>query len=153
MKKTIKYIIGVDAGKSGAISIYNTQDESMIFFKMPETPLDIFQILEPYSEDSFAFLEKVGGRPMNGGSRAFNFGKLYGYMEMSLIAWKIPYETITAIKWQKIYQLTPGKCYTEHKNLLKTKAQQLFPELKITLWNCDAILLMEYGKHEFLKRI
>lgn len=154
--------IGVDPGKSGAISCLdgNGDPEFSSVYKMPETERDVWNLLcSMETEDSFAFIEKVNampGRPQKKGDKsrtmgatsAFTFGMGYGGLRMALIAAGIPFETITPGKWQKHFGLiTPkGKMLTtsEKKKTHKARAQELFPHLKVTQYNADSILLAEY---------
>lgn len=55
---------------------------------------------------------------------------------------------VTPQKWQKALQLgTKGnKSNTEWKNKLKARAQQLFPNVPMTLAVADALLILEYSK-------
>lgn len=104
----------------------------------------------------FAVVEKVGGyiRPSSDGltgggqpgSHAFTFGKSYGMLLMALTATGIPYEEVTPQNWQRELGLAPrskGESKNSHKNRLKGKAQQLFPDTKVTLKTADALLLAE----------
>ena len=78
----------------------------------------------------------------------FNFGKGFGHLEMALLCRRIPTMEVTPQKWQKALQLgTKGnKSNTEWKNKLKARAQQLFPNVPMTLAVADALLLLEYSK-------
>ena len=144
-----KKIIGIDPGNSGGIAIYSLSKESFIeVVKMPETGKDILDFLRLYSRNSICFLEKVGGLPGMGGSAMFNFGKNYGHIEMALTALKIPNHEIIPQIWQKTLHIgTKGTQTTSvWKNKLKTKAQQIYPSVKLTLATSDAILIMDYGR-------
>lgn len=143
-----KKIIGIDPGKAGGIAVYSVDKGKLVaVHNMPETPTDLLSLLKKYSYNSVCFLERVGGLPGMAGSAMFNFGKGFGHLEMALIVCKIPTEDVTPQKWQKIFQLgTKGnKTTAEWKNKLKAKAQQLYPNVKITLALSDALLIMTYG--------
>lgn len=150
----MKRYIGIDPGKHGGIAVMEADGDVLEVVKMPETPQDLLDFLEQYSEDSFCTLERVGGMPGNGGSAMFNFGKGYGHLQMALLALHIPTEDVTPNKWEKTYQLGSSGKYTktEWKNRLKAKAQQMFPHLskKVTLATCDALLICEYGRRRNL---
>lgn len=144
-------IIGIDPGKQGAVCMMS--ETKLVVRKMPETPTDLFELLELFKKasknDCFCYLEKVQGLPKMSGGGMFTFGKGYGWLEMALISLNIPTETVLPQKWQKEYQLgeTKGKqTDTVWKNKLKAKAQQLFPSQEIFLWGADAILIAEYGR-------
>ena len=51
--------------------------------------------------------------------------------------------SVTPQEWQSIFFLK-GKTYKDKKKRLKEIATKLFPELKVNLWNCDALLLLYY---------
>lgn len=140
--------IGIDPGTNGGIAVLDDSGAVIFLREMPETPQDLIDTLRQFVDDSCCTLEKVGGMPGNGGMAMFNFGKGYGHLEMALLALKIPTETVTPQKWEKTYQLgtSRGVGKTEWKNRLKAKAQQLFPDQKLTLAVCDALLIAEYGR-------
>lgn len=153
-----KIIIGIDPGNNGGIS-FGYEDGTLIdTTKMPQTPRDILDYLEHIkqiagydcNDNVVCYLEKVQGMPGQGGMAMFNFGKGFGYLEMGLIGMNIQTVEVTPQKWQKFFQLGASKSCsskTEWKNKLKAKAQQLFPKIKVTLWNADALLLYYYGVH------
>ena len=142
-------IIGIDPGKSGSLAIIN--GKSVMVKKMPETPKDLFDFVNKFKgKDVLCYLEKVGGLPGMGGSAMFNFGKGYGHLEMVLIANDIKFITVTPQVWQKYFQIgtTKSKAGKDWKNILKAKAQQLFPKIEVTLWSADALLIAEYGMNK-----
>ena len=156
-----KIIIGIDPGKNGGIAVLDEDANVIDIMKMPETPQDLLDALSNYlpieqQQTSICYLEKVGGMPGQSGSAMFSFGRSYGHIEMALLASKIPTYEILPQRWQKHFSLS-GSSITksssaekrEHKNRLKAKAQQLFPQLgkKITLSTCDALLIAEYGRN------
>lgn len=148
-------IIGIDPGQSGAIVLMHK--DNVCSYDMPDTPMDILYLIGELkrmcsiANDTppiiHCYLEQVHGMPGQGGQAMFSFGKNYGYLEMALLAKEIQTETVTPQKWQKFYQMgTRGTATkTEWKNKLKAKAQQLFPKEKVTLKNCDALLIAYYG--------
>lgn len=144
-----KKIIAIDPGKNGGIAVYSLEKQCVIeVIHMPSTPQELFNFLRIYSCNSKCYLERVGGMPGQGGMAMFNFGKGYGYLEMALLACKIPTVSVTPQKWQKPLQLgTRGnKTVSQWKNKLKAKAEQLFPYIgKITLATSDALLILQYG--------
>lgn len=145
-------IIGIDPGKNGGIA-FMKESGKIIIKKIPEVPSDLYELLSLYQKASkgnlFCYLEKVHGMPKMSGGGMFNFGKGYGWIEMALIALKIPTESTTPQKWQKHFELGEKKgnqTDTEWKNKLRAKAVQLFPKQEIFLWGADALLIAEYGR-------
>lgn len=145
-----KCILSCDPGTNGAFAIITASGKSLTH-KMPDTPKDLFELLKSIKNEYEVdcILEKVGGLPGMGGSPMFNFGQGYGHIEMALIALEIPTTTVSPQKWQKSLLIgTKSKqSTTEWKNKLKGKAQQLFPYLKVTLGNADALLIAYYYKN------
>lgn len=155
-----KIFIGIDPGKNGGIAVIDENGVVIEIMKMPDTPMDLLDTLSAYKYDDqrrniVCYLEKVGGMPGQSGSAMFTFGRSYGHIEMALLASGITTHEVLPQKWQKHFSLS-GSSITkstsaekrEHKNRLKAKAQQLFPQLgkKITLANCDALLIAQYGR-------
>lgn len=148
MKKTI---IAIDPGQSGAVAVI-MKNGLLETFDMPETPKDVLELLAGIAmyddyNPSVCYLEKVHSMPGQGVSSSFKFGRGYGNLEMALIALKIPTVSVDPTKWMKELALgTRGdRTKTEWKNHLKKTAQQLFPDHKFTLANCDAALICSYG--------
>lgn len=145
-------IIGIDPGQAGGIVVL-TDTGNMEVHKMPETPADMYELLEKNRDDSVCYLEKVHSMPGQGVSSSFKFGRGYGNIEMALLALKIPTHNISPEKWMKELALgTRGeRSKTDWKNHLKKTAQQLFPSIKFTLATCDASLIAEYGRRMQIK--
>lgn len=150
MNKEIIYI-GIDPGLSGGIAILNQDGSVKEVVAMPDTPRDIYEFLFSYKEDSRCVLEDVGhGMPGQSSKATATFARHNGHLEMALLALGIPTEKVTPQKWIKVYQLKKKKEQdkNEWKNVLKAKAQSLFPQLgkKVTLKTCDALLIAEYAR-------
>ena len=150
MNKELIYI-GIDPGLSGGIAILNQDGSVKEVVAMPDTPRDIYEFLFSYKEDSRCVLEEVGhGMPGQSSKATATFARHNGHLEMALLALGIPTEKVTPQKWIKVYQLKKKKEQdkNEWKNVLKAKAQSLFPQLgkKVTLKTCDALLIAEYAR-------
>lgn len=147
--------IGIDPGMSGGIGVIidGGGTFSSEAFPMPETERDIWDLFESFRNtekypNATAVIEKVGVMPGQGISSGFKFGQGYGALRMALIGNKIPYIDVTPAKWQQAVGIAARgeKSKTEHKNVLKAKAQREHPHLKITLKTADAVLLAGYLK-------
>jgi Holliday junction resolvasome RuvABC endonuclease subunit len=80
--------------------------------------------------------------PRQGVSSTFKFGTSYGFLRGVLVALEVPFEAVTPAKWQRSMScLTKGD-----KNVTKARAQELFPEVKVTHAIADALLIAEYGR-------
>jgi hypothetical protein len=78
--------------------------------------------------------------PGQGVSSSFKFGMSYGSLRMALIAHSIPFESVTPQAWQKSLHCLSGG----DKNRTKARAQQLFPNQKVTHATADSLLIAEY---------
>jgi hypothetical protein len=153
-------IIAIDPGKSGGIAYKIDNAQQVASLSMPETEGDILETICHVHEGStdpraaVAYIEQVGGfikgRPAPG-SAMFNFGRNFGYLIGVLQALRFRIELVRPQDWQKDFALgVSNGDKTAWKNKLKQRAQQLFPEQKVTLHTADALLILEYGKRRVL---
>ena len=148
------HIIGIDPGSNGGIAVLAGNGTVVKFTKMPDTPQDILLFLRDvlaYDGGCVCYLEDVGrGMPGQSSKATATFARHCGHLEMALLALGIRTNEVTPAKWMKVFQLGRSGDYskTEWKNRLKAKAQQLFPNEKVTLAVADALLLAEYGRKQ-----
>ena len=149
-------LITIDPGASGCIVL--KWPTALCVDPMPATDGDIVDLIE----DSVtlarreglpirALVEQVGGyvggtgQP---GSAMFNFGSNYGFLLGVLAALHVRVELVRPQVWQKVLGLGNSKSHaskTAWKNHLKARAQQLFPQQKVTLKTADALLILEFA--------
>jgi len=135
-------IIGIDVGKNGAVA-WTTLGDTLVE-KMPETTKDLWDLIDGIAKDAHrnlevphCYLEQVSSSPQMGVVSAFSFGNGFGHLEMALTAAGIAFTKVRPQVW----------CMTKgDKNVTKRMAQQLYPDIKITHANADALLIHEYGK-------
>lgn len=151
-------IIGIDPGASGGIALLQPMHgspNSVQSTGMPDTERDIWEWLRTsLSSVNFAVIEQVSGYigEKQPGSAMFKFGMSYGMLRGFLIAAGVQFEQATPQKWQKALGITSRKkeeTKTQWKNRLKASAQQIFPDLKITLATADALLIAEYARRRW----
>lgn len=135
--------MGVDPGKSGAMALIDGEGEHVSTFKLKETPRDVWDWLKEFRDSvSYCVLEKVNAMPKQGVSSSFKFGENFGFCQGLLIASEIRFELSRPQRWQKsLGCLTRGD-----KNVTKERAQQMFPEVKITHALADALLIAEFAR-------
>ena len=150
-EKLMKYeiTIGVDPGANGGIA-WITSDGKACVEKMPDTLQDLWELIRDITNHPRssldgrkykAYIEAVSSSPQMGVVSAFSFGRGYGNLEMALTAAGIPFERVRPQVWQKALG-----CMTKgDKNVSKRKAQELFPDRKITHATADALLIAHYG--------
>lgn len=148
--------LGIDPGKKGGIAV--VVGDTAAAWPMPTTDTDIFDLLKAIKDGSvpnklFATIEHVHSMPKQGVKSVFTFGYGYGGLCMDLVALRISFQEVTPRVWQKTFtQAKRGEDKTKYKNLLKTKAQRLFPDVDgITLSTCDALLIAEFNRRTYGK--
>lgn len=150
-------VIGIDPGSSGAIAIKYPDQPAVVFpwigeseFKRVIDEIEIYCAVEKCGV--IAYVEEVGGfvgvnQP---GSTMFNFGRNFGVILGVLLKAEFPTVLVRPQKWQKGLPTTPkladkALAKRKHKNDLKEVAARLFPHLRVTLKNADALLILDYG--------
>lgn len=109
------------------------------------------------NEQVFCFIERQGPLPSFGGEQgtgmrgsvaSFKLGMNYGFLRGCLIAIGIPFEEVTAQKWQQVMG-----CRTKgDKNVSKARAQQIWPDVKVIHQIADAMLISEYCRRVMVER-
>lgn len=146
-------IVGIDPGASGALVILNEAPKVQKIFpfrKILGTEIDMTELPDVirgwWGSDTLIFMEDVHALPRDASKYAFVFGENTGIIKGLLFANKYPFEEIFSQKWQRHFGLGdkyPSK--TARKNAQKAKAQELFPDIKVTLDIADALLIARYG--------
>lgn len=140
-------VLGVDPGANGGIA-WITGGKACVE-RMPDTLQDLWELLCDIHPNRLcekqppikAYIEQVHSSPQMGVKSAFTFGNGFGHLEMALTAAGIPFERVRPQVWQKALG-----CMTKgDKNVSKRKAQELFPDRKITHATADALLIAHYG--------
>lgn len=140
--------IGVDPGKSGGVAFIRGTERRAV--KMPAVDHDLWDLLVG-NDPATVVIEKVASSPQMGVKSAFTFGQSAGLIRGVCIAAGLQMEYVAPSRWQRYFGLITkggkiGRDSTAKKNRNKSKARELFPELKITHAIADALLLAEYGK-------
>lgn len=153
----MKYM-GIDPGKKGGIAVIDTETTEVEAYNMPEFYTDIYDLLRDLSfrhgvHKLTVIIEDVGqGIPAQSSKATATFARHNGWLEMALYALALRTEKVKPQKWQKKFSnqvsRPKGMPEAEWKNMLKSLAQRLYPQVKVTLPKADALLLAEYGKRE-----
>lgn len=148
------HILGIDPGWSGGSAVLDMADGQIAgvqsFAGLTEG--DIISIIRgcliiPDSKP-VCYLESVHAMPKQGVSSSFKFGMIYGLLR-GLVIGECRVIDVTPQKWQKALGcLTHGD-----KNVSKAKAQQLFPGVKVTHGNADALLIAYYGYRQEIREL
>jgi crossover junction endodeoxyribonuclease RuvC len=142
-------ILGIDPGVSGGISIHSwggaTWSANVTAFK-DVSPHDMAALIR-YAKIDKAYIEQVSSMPGQGVASTFKFGENFGWWQGVLTSLGIPFIRVQPLKWQTALGCRTGG----DKKVSKRKAQELFPDLRITHNTADALLIGEYGRREHLK--
>lgn len=160
----IDCIIGIDPGANGGIVKWRP-NQNIKAIKMPKDLNELRNYLEYLKSicSPIVFLEKLSVRPDDIvlGADGVNMGKLYRIQKMlanyeqlkaTIAVCDVPFVMVHPMKWQnelKLRAKTTRK--KEEKNERKRRyreiAGNLYSELKPTLWNADATLIMHFGRY------
>ena len=158
----INCVIGVDPGAAGGIAVYIPNQKTKAV-KMPKDITELRDFFLYYAENykPIVFLEKLSVRPddIQADGDKPNMGKLYRVQKMIanyehlkaiIESAGVPYVLTHPMTWQTKLQLRCRSGFVEAKADRKRrycdKAAQLYPEIKATLWNADALLLLHFGR-------
>lgn len=166
----MRRFIGIDPGVSGGIAIVDEERTLYLVRPMPETGLELLCLIKVAVGSNASVyrgvLEQVSGwqggnKKEDGsdhksqgapGSAMFEFGRSFGHCELALAAADIHegtgYDLVRPQKWQKEFNL-PKLEYSDRKRYCRDLAQEMFPDVKVTLATADALLLAEYCRRRY----
>lgn len=152
-------IFGVDPGISnGSISKFsNNKYESQNMFREQDDLFDFWRQQKETCKNPLVFIENITtyssdyGKKENIG-RAYGLDKLkrhYSELRSSIRMAGIPYIEIMPIHWQKYLKIhIKGEDYRTRKKRYQDIACEMFPAIKVTQKNCDALLLIEFARRK-----
>jgi len=130
----VSFVIGIDPGISGAISVFSRFPNTLHdVVDMPTLEVDsgktkkrhisasaLRDILVCYPT-AHVVIEKVGAMPGQGVTSMFNFGRSAGIIEGIVVGLKIPHTYVTPQTWTKAVGRAAGK------DASRMRAMELFP--------------------------
>lgn len=148
--------LGIDPGKLGCVAALT---DSLVEYQALGSSRAVVSFLVKHSRCELACIEEQQPRPTYWKGRSSilkSTCQLYGnywYLIGLLEGLGIPYERLLPRQWQKRFGIEKesvegSKGQREHawKKQLQSKARHLFPSQKVTLRNCDALLLAECAR-------
>jgi hypothetical protein len=148
----VALIVAIDPGVNGGLALLD-RDGLVTVQKMPGTDFEVVSFLVEVSntaKEIDCYLEEpplFAGKAIPGsavGKMMFNVGILYG--AAVTLGWKM--HRVRPPIWQKAHTCgTKGDLTTTAwKNKLKARAAELFPTVDVTLWNADALLILDAAR-------
>ena len=160
-KIKINCVIGVDPGAGGGLAVF-IPGQMTKAVKMPKDITDLHDFFAYYAENynPIVFLEKLSVRPddIRADGDKPNMGKLfriqklmanYEHLKAIIETAGIPYVMVHPASWQTKLKLRIHGVHEEkadRKRRYQEHAGQLYPGVKVTLWNADALLIMHFGR-------
>jgi hypothetical protein len=144
-----KTIVACDPGVNGGFAIH-TKD-GILLFAMPESLPDMAQLLSGFKvADSHLWIEKVPKfvSKLTPSASVATLHENYGIVQGLAYSQGYALHRVEPKIWQDPLGLGGKRsCATgpEWKRKLKSKAQELYPQLDVTLKNCDALLVLHYA--------
>jgi len=149
-------IIGIDPGAGGGIVYYKEGIVKAV--RMPMVAKDMqeyLKYLKSISEFPIVFIESLAYRrsDRNYPGKDFQIQKMLSHYERLCTTMQLTdilYIPVFPVTWQTYLHLKISKEeeHDERKRRYKIAAQHYYPKLKVTLWNCDALLLIEFGRRK-----
>lgn len=144
----MRTIVAIDPGASGAAAIAFHGVPMPIIYKAHDTdPLDALKDaaingcqVEVWIEDVPSFAGKA--LP---GSAMFRLGKNCGIWEGLARGLGLTVRLVRPQEWQAGISGVGKLKGPERKRALRTAASRVFPSVKVTLDNCDALLILDYA--------
>ena len=150
----IDCIIGIDPGKSGGIVVWrpNFKTEAK---KMPAELTDLVEWFAYMNSvcHPIVFVEKLQMRPddiVGNPGKAFRIQKMladFEKLKTILTLTDTPFVLVNPMKWQSALKLRlKGEEKPARKHRYQREAAKLYPDVKVTLWNADALLITHFGR-------
>jgi hypothetical protein len=153
-------ILAIDPGKSGAIVAMEftgggeKQMQSISVHRMPSSSKQLKDLLESFTGEVHAMIERVNVRPTDGKVSAAKFMANVQMIKTGLAFCGIKYFEVSPITWQKGLNVWAkpqtqdlNRAKVIRKNRHKDFAEKIYGanlKAKIAHWNADAILLSAY---------
>lgn len=148
-------VLGVDPGIEGSTSVLNAVGVPIFVspFRNDMTEAAAVNMVQLAVDalrregGNICYFEKVGyigkrdGKKGDGAKGAFTFGLVNGLVRGAIRALKVEVHLVPPMLWQSRMQCLTGG----NKNVSKNRAQELFPEIKMTHAIADGLLIARYG--------
>ena len=149
--------VGIDPGNGGGIAVLidDADETEVITRKFPEDVRDVGIFLRTATSNTSyrVAIEKVHSMPKQGVKSTFTFGMNYGIWIGSLRTLDIDFIKVQAKQWQEHYEIPSNMTYYDRKKELKSRAIDLFPNQRVTMYTADALLIANYCRATHYSKI
>ena len=140
-------LLAFDPGVSGGWAWLSPNSDDMSVYAW-RTETEFLEFLDPINPAGYtAIVEDVPAyvSSMTSNASSFKLGYNFGFLVGALRARRFPVELVKPREWQKgLRGLKPKMGYTDRKRTIKDNAARLYPGLKITNANADAVMIMDW---------
>ena len=155
-----RVFIGIDPGKSGGFGLIKIEDgiEFSYAYKFPKQLADLPSMLLSHIPNKLSLenvhvtVEHVHAFPNQGSVSTFSFGQNLGQWEGVLAACELEPVYVGPRTWMSEF-IKLGLEKKDRKRQLYGKAQELFPNIKITFNISDALLLTKYSYDQYYQQL
>lgn len=153
---------GIDPGVNGGVAVICLDTGKYNTWKIPVEGAELIQIISNL-KGCYVVTEKIQPRPSNSLRSVVTSCVNWGMLKMALIINDIESEFITPSVWQKElglsrkwdrpagmtdFQYADWK-YAERKKWHREEAKKMFPKIRVTHQNADALLIAEYARRVY----
>ena len=141
-------LLAFDPGASGGwAQLEPGADRPEAFAWKSET--EFLEFLSPINPAGYvAYVEDVPAfvAATTSNASSFKLGYNFGFLVGALRSKRFPVELVKPKVWQKgLRGLKPKMGYTDSKRAIKDNAARLYPDLKVTNANADAVMIMDWA--------
>ena len=138
----VKGAMAYDVGNGPVATVWGGVD------KMHDELTTALSVLLLQSKQPTVYLEHVTSSPIMSKKSAFTFGHNFGQWETLFYCFNVRVELVKPQMWQRGIPGLAGKTGNVRKLALKAQAVRLFPQLRITKDNADALLILNYAQKQ-----
>jgi hypothetical protein len=138
------FILAVDPGVSGGMAVWRPEKE--IRLQRYTTEDEFIDFVKNLKGRGIAIVEHVPkyiGNEMRA-SHSFTLGYNVGFETGVIRSLSIPMDLVKPQRWQHGLSNLKGKTGATRKRVLKDHAKRMYPGLKVTLANADALLILDH---------
>lgn len=162
-----KYIVGIDPGLSGALSIITRNGEFKDVIDIPimakskgaghvkncVNPKGVFDEISKWTKSLppnsiTVYMENVSSRPGDGAAGAFSFGDTFGSLKAVCACLDLSLNLVTPAAWKSYYKLGSDKEVARAFAISQFPAASEFLKRKKDHDRAEALLIALYGAHQ-----